>query len=203
MLEQNKGFSLIELLIALVILGIILSMAAPSVSSYKDKRRVIEVGEAVYGQLQLARSKALTLREPIYARFSTNESTTWRMGLSTITNCDVTQATAGRLDDCHIIIDDGDGTLDTGNGLTDLDDLVYYGLNSADFVNVIMGDFDGDATNNLFQITFDPVRGTATNKTIVIRFGTKYEMRVVVYMTGRIRLCSPAGATHVGGATEC
>lgn len=198
MLREEKGFTLIELMVAISLLGIILAVAAPSLSSYLDKRRIIAVGEAVYGQIQTARSEAIARSQKVYVDFSANDTTTWRLGISTNNNCIQNS-------NCWLVVDDGDGVIhgvtdsdDDGTMDTDTDDLVYYGLSSSDFSDVKLGDGSGGSPN---QISFDPVRGTAVGETIYIRYGTTYEMRVIVGATGRIRLCSPSGATHVGGYT--
>ena len=202
-LRRQRGFSLIELMVALVVLGIILAMAAPSLSSYMDHRRVISAAEALYGQLQLARSEAIARSETVYANFSSNDSTTWAMGISTRIDCDVTQSVAGRGDDCVLITSDGDNDMDTGDGATDLGDLLYYGLSSVDYPGVSLGDGDGGTNPDGIQLEFNPVRGTVDDDTIFIRFGNQYEARVVLFQTGRIRICSPDGATKVPGYSSC
>lgn len=192
--KQNKGFTALELMITLAVLGVILAIAAPSVSGYKDKRRVIEVAEAIYSQLQFARSEGLARSQNLSAIFTANNTTTWKMGLSTNASCVLSKLpnNADVSDACHLFVSDGDATLDPGDGTTDRDDLVYYTLNSADFSNVIVSTTAG-------AVTFDSVRGTANGATIRVKFGTQYQINVVVAPVGRIRLCSPAGAMHVGG----
>lgn len=202
-LRLHSGFSIVELMVVMVVLGIIAAIAAPSLSSYIDHRRVINTAEAVYGQLQLARSEAIARSETVYANFSSNDSTTWAMGISTRQNCDVTQTVGNRSDDCVLITSDGDATLDTGDGTTDLGDLLYYGVSSVDHPRVTLGDGDSGTATDSIQITFDSVRGTVTSDTIVIKYGNEYEARVVLFETGRIRICSPNGDTKIPGYSSC
>lgn len=202
-MRYQSGFTLIELLITLSIAALILTLAAPNVSHFIEKRRLIAAAEAVAGQLQYARSEAISRSKTVYARISANGTTTWDMGVSTTNSCNPlpsitrTDATA-----CTLVIDDGDGNVHgtdpdgDGTAIDDPDDLVLKTLHSTDFSNVVM------STNNN-QITFDPARGTAVSGVMTLTYGTKYELHVESTVIGRVRLCSPSGSTHVEGYPSC
>jgi prepilin-type N-terminal cleavage/methylation domain-containing protein len=216
---KDKGFSLVELMIALVVLGIILAMAVPAMSSYLDHRKVIGAAEAVYGQLQYARSESISRSQDVFVRFSADNSTTWALGISTYSSCDITNSVAGVSSDCILVVDDGDGLVDTGGifdsvtstysafGTVDTGDLVYHGLSSTDFPGITLGGATVGSNVNFFstgdQVRFNFTRGTATNGTIYLALPGKYEMRVLVSPVGRIKVCTPNTNRKVPGYSVC
>lgn len=191
--RHQSGFTVIELMITLAIAALILTLAAPNMGRFIEKRRLIAAAEAVAGQLQYARSEAISRSKPVYLRISANNTTTWDVGMSLFTNCSPLVSVA-RTDAnaCVLPVDDGDGNVDPGDGSVDTDDLVLKTLHSTDFSNVVMS-----TTNS--EITFDPARGTAESAVITLKYGTKYEIRVGSSVIGRVRLSSPSGSTHVEG----
>ena len=70
-LRKNRGFTLIEMLIVISILAILALVAGPAMSDYMDKQRVISVAEALYSELQLARTEAVSRSSKVYVKFST------------------------------------------------------------------------------------------------------------------------------------
>lgn len=192
-----NGFTLVELIITLTIVGIITTMAVPSMSTYFDKRRAIEAAEDLYANLQMARSEAIARSSTIYVRFNTTGAN-WQYGVSQNDVCDLTKTdpTEGNANACVLVVDDGDGVLDDGTATGDSDDTVLYRFTDDDYTDVSMT-LDTIPANN--QIDFDPVRGTADNATITLQANGGYQMRLIVGVLGQIRLCSPAGNGHVNG----
>ncbi|MCW8918657.1 MAG: GspH/FimT family pseudopilin [Gammaproteobacteria bacterium] len=196
-MERDKGFTLIELLVTVVVLGVLLSMAVPSMKGFFEKRRLIGAAEAVFSQLQLARSEAIARSADVYASFSTDGSTTWSVGVSTVTDCVPTETDRTDATACTLIVDDGDA-------LTD--DRVLNVLSSTAYPGVSMGNDSGGAVSfsgGVTQLTFNYVRGTATNGTVYLYSGTDYEMRVISSTIGRVRICSPTGTMNVAGYASC
>lgn len=217
---REKGFTLIELLVVITILVAVTSFAAPSVSSYMDKRKIINAAEAVYSQLLFARSQAISRSENVHVNFGysdATDATTWLMGVSTNETCeldpsgDTTDANGipqlpDAADNCTLVIDDGDGTVHGVDGAEDVDDLTYHVLSGVDF-NGIELDADGTGAGGApNEITFNSTRGTAENVTIYLVFSrgaSQYEMRVVVGIIGRVRICTPNNNKGVPGYTTC
>jgi type IV fimbrial biogenesis protein FimT len=56
---EQRGFSLIELLIGLVVLGIVMMIGMPSLATWIQNTQIRSQAEAVYAGLQLARAEAL------------------------------------------------------------------------------------------------------------------------------------------------
>lgn len=216
-MKQSRGFSLVELMITVAILGIVLAIAVPSMSDFLDQRKVINAGEAVYSELQYARSEAIARSQNVFVSFSTNGTATWSVGVSTTSNCDPTQAILTAADACVLVIDDGDGNVHAtdpdGDGVfvDDPDDLVRRVISSTDFPDIVMGNTATPiAAVNMgggTQANFDSTRGVVNGGggTVVLRLvasNTTYEMQVILNVIGRVRLCSPAG-NGVGGYTQC
>ncbi|KXJ53505.1 GspH/FimT family pseudopilin [Neptuniibacter pectenicola] len=63
MSEREKGFTLLELMITLVILGIILGLGVPSYNSITESSRLRAATHSLNSAIQLARSEALARRE--------------------------------------------------------------------------------------------------------------------------------------------
>lgn len=56
---QNKGFTLVELLITLIIAALLLALAAPAFSGWTNKQRLRTAGYDLLNDLQMARNEAV------------------------------------------------------------------------------------------------------------------------------------------------
>lgn len=71
-LNNQKGMTLNELLITMVIMGIVLSIAIPGFSTWLPKHRVNAMAREVYFDLMLARTMAVTNNNNVIVSFSTS-----------------------------------------------------------------------------------------------------------------------------------
>lgn len=218
-MTKEQGFTLIELMVAVALLGIVLAIAAPSMSDYIDKRRVINAAEAVYSQFLYARSESVARSETVFVSFSTNGTDTWSVGVSTTPDCDPTVTTVTDATACTMVIDDGDGNIHgddpdgDGTAITDTDDLVLHVISSTDFPNIIMGNTNDPmgavAFGGSTQAQFDSTRGVlASGGSVVLRYEaddvTTYDIQLRVALTGRALLCSPIDEGRgVPGYSQC
>lgn len=173
-----KGFTLIEMMTVIAIMGILLAIAAPSFTIYFEKYRTKRAGETLAAFLVNAKSESIKRNANVRVVFqSESGGETWCAGMTTANTCDCATANS-----CQLQSDGVDRT-----------------VSSADFRGVILDDpEDGD------MFTFTHQRGTVNNDTIELESADNgYEMRVTVSSTGRIRLCSPNGSHYIGGYAEC
>ncbi len=153
------GFTLVEMLITVVVLAVLVALAVPNMQDALRKRRVIAAAEAVYGQIQFARSEAIKRSQDISAVITT--ASPWSVAVA------------------------GNATVTAGN-----------------YPDVTI------AAAPATTVTFDGVRGLrsapaiAGAETVTLTLGA-YQLAIEVGAVGRVKLCTPAGATAVGRYPAC
>lgn len=174
--NPQRGFTLIEMVVTIVVLGILLAIAVPPFMSLMDSIRVKRAGDAVSAFLVNAKSEAI--KRNVTVRVIVQEASSganWCLGMTTASTCDcMTQ------DACLI-------------------DGVERKIASTLYKNVSLDDPDD---GHVFS--FSPLRGTvpvASVETVELESGNGIKLNVVVAITGRIRLCSPDGSA--GGYPTC
>ena len=175
-MRKDNGFTLIEMLVAVAILGILTAIAVPNMSSYMDSRRVVSAAEAIYSQITYARSEAIARSQNVVVNITPGASNVWAVGVSTNAACDPS----------HDLADASPCVLSVS------------GIN---VLKRVLGTEHTDATiaSGTNTITFDPVRGTATgNGTITITHSSGNELRVIVSLLGRAKICRPNGSGKRG-----
>jgi prepilin-type N-terminal cleavage/methylation domain-containing protein len=69
--SQQKGFTLIECAVVMVVIGLILAMSVPSFQSFRRDHLLQAGSQQVLGQLRLARQKAIGMQRDQRVTFST------------------------------------------------------------------------------------------------------------------------------------
>lgn len=171
-----KGFTLIEMMVAIAILAILATMAAPSFNSFIDRYRVKRAGDTVSAFLINTKSEAIKRNKTVSAVI-TGSGGTWCVGMTEASTCDCTTSGSGA---CQI-------------------DGVDRAIRSTSFKGI---ELNGPDTTHAFQ--FKPLRGTvAGNETVELESEDGLKVNVVVGTFGRIRLCSPSGVGNIGGYSAC
>lgn len=86
--RKQTGFTLMELMIVIAILGILTAIALPSFQSIIEKRRLVGATDNLFASLQYARSEAIKQNQPIRFQFNT---ASWCFGIDdTGSDCDCT-----------------------------------------------------------------------------------------------------------------
>ena len=159
--KQSDGFTLIELIIVVAIIGIFSAVAIPSIKDMTDRNRLKNIVETMAQDIQLARSEAVKRNSDIF--LTVDESAAWCYGIdSNAAGCDCTV------------------TNSANDAYCDLKRIV-----STDFSNISVT----AANTNLASVTFTPT-GVAQNTGKIEFVSGNMLARLNVNVVGRIRTCS-------------
>lgn len=168
-----RGFTLIEMVVTIAVLGILLAIAVPSFNLFFEKFRTKRAAETLSGMLYQAKTEAVKRNQTVSLVITTsNSGATWCYGLVQGTNCDCTTS---------------------GTGACKLDG-VEIKVTSADYRGVSL---TSPASGTAYS--FDKVRGTVGANTTTFVSTNGYQVNTVVHALGRIKTCTPSGTGNIGG----
>ena len=192
MLPANRipesGFTLVELLVSLSLIVLLATISLPGMKGFFDRASLVTATEKIYSHLQLARMESMARSIPLHVSISA-DGALWRYGLSHRNGCDPDQADRTDASACVLVIDDGDGVVHSDGITTDTGDLVLMR-----FTYEAHPDIDAFVAGGNQQLTFDPVRGTATPGEIDLASSEGNRLRVRVGLLGKIQICTPDGS---------
>lgn len=172
-IKINKGFTLLELMIVVAILGILVSIAFPSYQRLLERNRLKEAAEALKSDMQLARTESIKRSQDVIVTRTTGNNGAWCYGFNdSATACDCAQTATAAADYCAL-----KRILGTSYPQTNL-------LSAS------------------ANTTFTFRRGTA-NASNTCFSTTNYKLKVQVGSTGRVTLCTNNDATAVPGYETC
>ena len=113
-IHRPRGFTLVELLITLVIVGIVLTASAPSIAEFLASSRTVAQTNDLLADLSMARSEAVKLARPVELRANPTWSEGWIVGSDydddgMIAGSEVFRSHEGAATNFSIAAVDGDG----------------------------------------------------------------------------------------------
>lgn len=180
--ERHFGFTLVELLVAVAVMGILLVLALPSFNVIIAKSRVRGAAEQLRSDINLARTESIKRNTTVFVSFEGSGST-WCYGLSLNDDCDCTKTSGSEV--CFLDRDASNNP-------------VLRVVKSIDYRGVTMSNepFDG-------ELSFGPIRPTVVAGSASFSASTGHTVQVQASGVGRVTLCSPGGAQNVSAYPTC
>lgn len=183
----TQGFSLIELAIALVVLGLLMSFGLPAFTAWINNTKVRTAAEGILNGVQLARAEAV--RQNLNVQFSLGGATVDAWTVSS-------RATDGTLTQVQQRVSEGTGSVNVVATPSTSTLVTFTGVGRVASTN------PSDGTAPITQID---VCSTATN----VASSELRKMRIVIGPAGTVKMCDPQVASTdpracpSGGTSAC
>ncbi len=99
--QIESGFTLVELMIVVTIIGVVAALAAPSYQRTIEKNQLKQAVESLKADMQFARTEAIKRSADVYVSRKQGNDGAWCYGLS-LSNCDCTETVTTESDYCSI-----------------------------------------------------------------------------------------------------
>jgi prepilin-type N-terminal cleavage/methylation domain-containing protein len=183
---HSRGFSLIEVLMSLVLLGIGMALAIPSYRDMVEKRQITNGAEQLASFINTAQGVSMKTNQVVTVSYSRSDDDDWCVGaIAGTTACDCTQNNVEATDYCQIASQP-------------------FILNNGHAGNLeLMHAMNGDGS-----YAFDPIRGLFMDLddslTVELRSPSEdFRLNMVVNSTGRVVLCSDGSEHAIPGYETC
>ncbi|MEO8155445.1 MAG: GspH/FimT family pseudopilin [Rhizobacter sp.] len=172
-----SGFTLIEMVVTVAVVGIVMTTATPSLASLIDTRRIDGAATQVASDLQFARAEAVSRNQPVRISFQSDATTGGSCYVIHTGSADQCRCSASGPAHCE------------GSALQ----IKTVALDATQRVSV---------QANVGSLVFDPLHGTASpTATLRVTGPQGRAVHQVVNLMGRVRSCSPQAA--VSGYRAC
>lgn len=181
-----RGFSLIEVIMSVVLLGIGMALAIPSYRDMVEKRQVTNGAEQLASFINTTQGIAMKTNQVVTISYARSDDDDWCVGaISGTTACDCTQTSTVAADYCQIASQP----------------FILNNSHAGDLE--LMHSMDGDGA-----YAFDPVRGLFMDMddslTVELRSQSDdFRLNLMVNSSGRVILCSDDTAHRVPGYANC
>ncbi|WOX47846.1 GspH/FimT family pseudopilin [Aeromonas sp. XH] len=169
-----SGFTLIELILALVLVAILVAVALPSYRSLRQEQMVRAATQAIYTDVMLLKSEAVKRNQAMNLLLFNSGASNW----------------------CYRVHIDG-----SCNNCADACSSIEgrKGVNASEFPGITLVATYSESATNIRPLNISPRRGTLTSGYFEVSYGG-YSMRVVTNNIGRVRTCA---VSNVSGVPTC
>ncbi len=182
-MNKIKGVTLLELLIAVLVMSILASVAGPSFMQSFERQKLIDATEQLYSNLQLARSEAISRNVQIHIKFNGLTSTNWRFGISNTYDCFPLLDTNINDKSCVLPIDNGDGVFNPD------DDNVVFRVLGSEYDQISLR--ANWTTSQIVHVAFDQTDGSPdVSGTFSVQNQSGDQAFVLMNKIGVIKICS-------------
>ena len=186
-IDTNRGFTLIELMIVIVIIAIGLSLSVPSYTDTLQRRETTAQAEGLVAFVSYAQSEAVKVNKMISVHLTYTDKDNWCIGANEgSAPCDCTETVTSEADFCS------------------LNDVAKVLRSSAQTKSSMV------AASTDRTLVFDPIRGTMATADLGTNHGLTLEsdngnwsLQVDIGVTGRVRICNPDSTKAVPGYKSC
>ena len=180
MLRGQDGFTLVEIMISLTVLGILIALGAPGFIEWMQSQRVRATAESITNGLQVARGEAIRRNLPVVLGLEP-PGTAWTVCEATIAPCDSTTPAGNFIQNKAAAEASGAaGVTTTSNQPPTASILVTFSPLGA----VLATNADGTPALAKVDVSYPPNVCSADG-------GTMRCLRVVVSPAGSVRMCDP------------
>jgi type IV fimbrial biogenesis protein FimT len=164
-MDQKEGFTLLELLVAMLVLSILVTIGIPSYNRLFMQQTLIQKSESLYYFLRLANSESIKYNKRIYVHFCQKGTTNqWKMGMTDLDSCDCFTTNSCMLDGREVVKD-----------LTDGKKILIK---------------NGDISFSGSQASYAPMRFSVNTGAILLTDLSDNKLKVI-QSSMRLRICSP------------
>jgi prepilin-type N-terminal cleavage/methylation domain-containing protein len=184
--SRQLGFSIIELMMSIVLLGIAMALAIPSYREMVEKRQLTYGAEQLMAFVNSAQSESIKQNQVLTVSYTRTDDDDWCVGaMLGATACDCKQTNTAASDYCAI------------------DSMPWIIDNSHAGDHELVQSMSGDGA-----YSFDPVRGLMVdlNDSLVVEMRSdseNYRLQLMVSTSGQVTLCSGDSSHSVPGYAVC
>ena len=210
-MRKIRGFTLVELMVTVAVVGVLITLALPSFMDLIERKHLGGAVEAVYEQLEFARSQAVKRSKPMLVDFYINGdlstgSTDWSIGVTDkMAGCNAEDQDVSSADACTVDYDNDASTSDSMLMRVDGDDYKSITMSQATAFNAGGSNTcPGTPSDPASQVCFRFLRGLAdTGAYNFTSTNDTYTLQLQVDQMGRLSVCVPSGKKYMAGYEDC